>query len=381
MHICFLCNEYPPGMHGGIGAFTQTLARKLVVQGHQVSVLGIGSVPLKVTRQDAGVCVCQLPATRLPWAGFLLNGARLRHEIAEMSLRTPFDLIEGPESAFAMLSARSDVARIIRMHGGHHFFAATLGSRPRLWRSCLERRSFALADALCAVSQFVADETKRLLRIRDRPIRVVPNPVDTERFRPRPEVSVVPGRIVFVGTLCEKKGIRQLIQALPRILRSVPHARLLVVGRDSIDPGTGGSYREGLIQSIHLESRISFKDHLENSDLPSELAAAEVLVFPSHMEAQGLVVIEGMAMGKPVVASGTGPGPELIEHGVSGLLCNPHDPASIAAAVIAVLKDRNLAGVLSRSARQRAVSHFSIGTLVHRNEEFYQDCMERKADA
>src|SRR5207253_9445831 len=118
---------------------------------------------------------------------------------------------------------------------------------------------------------------------------ILPNPVEPNRFRPMPEVPMKPGLIIFVGTLCEKKGIRQLILAMPEILAAVPHAHLIAFGRDSTDPATGRPYRETLESELRshraIAGRITFKDHVLHSQLPLELAAAEVLAYPSHMEA------------------------------------------------------------------------------------------------
>lgn len=380
MHICFLCNEYPPDIHGGIGAFTQTLGRKLVGRGHQVTVLGFCESPHALVEDDCGVCVRRQPATRLPWTGFWLNGLRLRRELQAIHRKSAIGSLDGPENAFAMLPLHTRASKVIRMHGGHHFFYTCLGERPRRWRSWLEKRSFSRADYLCGVSRFVAEETRRLLRLGDVPIEILPNPVDTAKFRPRPEVPVIRGRIVFVGTLCEKKGIRQLVEAMPEILAAVPQAHLVACGRDYTDQVTGRSYKELLESTIvpAVRPQIIFKDHVSNEQLPQELAAAEVLAYPSHMEAQGIVVIEGMAMGKPVVASRTGPGPELIEHGASGLLCDPHDPHSIAESVIRVLKNGDLAGQLGAAARDRAVTEFSVDKLVVRNEDFHRRCIGAK---
>ena len=187
-----------------------------------------------------------------------------------------------------------------------------------------------------------------------------------------------PGLIVFVGTLCEKKGIRQLALALPEIVAAVPHAHLIVCGRDSKDSLTGRSYRQTLefILTPELRSRIGFKDHVVHSELPLELAAAEVLAYPSHMEAHPVAWLEGMCMGKPIVASKTGPGPEVIEDEVCGLLCDPHDSHSIAESVIRLLKNREFASRLGAAARERAVSQFSVGKIVMQNEEFYRGCLE-----
>jgi glycosyltransferase involved in cell wall biosynthesis len=83
-----------------------------------------------------------------------------------------------------------------------------------------------------------------------------------------------------------------------------------------------------------------------------------------------------MASGKAVVTSQTGPGPELIEDGVSGLLCDPHSPASIADKVIRLLKDASLRRRLGSQARLRVVQQFSTGALVERNEAFYSRCVQ-----
>ncbi|MGH9939834.1 MAG: glycosyltransferase family 4 protein, partial [Blastocatellia bacterium] len=212
---------------------------------------------------------------------------------------------------------------------------------------------------------------------------ILPNPVDTERFKPRPDIHEEDGLIVFTGTLCEKKGVRQLIQALPRIVAEVPRARMLIIGRDSVDPLTGGSFKSSLKSSIQpaLKPRVEFRNFVENHLLPEILARASVCVYPSHMEAQGIVIVEGMAMGKAVVASKTGPGPEMVEDDISGLLCDPHDPDSIAAKVIGLLKDSQFRRQLGARARLRAVSKFSVETVAGRNVEFYKRCVENRRRA
>src|SRR5262249_55011182 len=149
----------------------------------------------------------------------------------------------------------------------------------------------------------------------NRPIEILPSPVDTERFKPRPDFPEEEGLIVYIGALCEMKGARRLIQALPRIAAKVPRARLLIVGPDSVDSTTGTSYKSLLKKSIEpaLKPRVEFRDFIENRLLPETLARASVCVFPSHLEAQGIAIIEGMSMGKAVVTGKSGLGPELVE--------------------------------------------------------------------
>ncbi|NJL94788.1 MAG: glycosyltransferase family 4 protein, partial [Anaerolineae bacterium] len=122
-----------------------------------------------------------------------------------------------------------------------------------------------------------------------------------------------------------------------------------------------------------------FKGRVPHEDLPSYLAQAQVCVFPSHMEGQGIVIIEGMAMGKAVVTSNVGPGPEIIQHEQNGLLCDPFDPQSIAVQIIRLLQDEALRCALGEAARQTAVSVYSLESLVAQNEAFYATLHTQKS--
>src|SRR5690606_19762757 len=146
-------------------------------------------------------------------------------------------------------------------------------------------------------------------------VSLINYPIDTDSFAPQ-SIEVVPFRIVFAGTVCEKKGIRQLIQAFPLVYEHFPYATLEIFGRDWTFPD-GRSYiqflKEREITTIgeHAE-RITFHGAVGRSELRDAYASAAVCVFPSHMETQGLVAPEAMAMEKAVVFTKLGPGPETI---------------------------------------------------------------------
>lgn len=379
MHICFICNEYPPDPHGGIGSVTRTLASAMVRRGHRVSVVGYTVSGTPGVTVDDGVKVIRLKHAAVPGTGMLVNGARLSRALLDLHATDPLDAIDGPEASFASLPHQLRHLSIIRMHGGHHFFSVTLGRRPAWRRSWLERRSFARAAHLCAVSEFVASTTLALLDQQARKVQVLPNPVDTTLFRPSPGVEEE-NTIVFAGTICEKKGVRQLLLAMPAIVAAVPSARLALVGRDSIDPETGGSYAAALQAALPAVMRphVTFEGPLPHDCMPARLARATVCVYPSHMEALPLAWLEGMAMGKCVVASVTGPGREVIIHGESGLLCNPFNPAQLAAKVVSALTSAPLRARLGAAARARAVARFGDAALAERNEEFYRDCIRAR---
>lgn len=380
MHICYLCSEYPPGPHGGVGTFTQTLGRALVRRGHSVTVVGFGkSMRTGIAQhEDEGVTVVHIRSSGVPRLGALSSHNSLRRALQRINGVQRIDVLEGPELSLALLPRRLLPAKVIRMHGGHHFFCHNLGHKRKPVRSWLERRSFRNADYLCAVSQHVANVTSELLDLHQRSIEILPNPVDTVHFAPQPSVTEVPYRIMFVGTICEKKGVRQLIQAMPAILEREPRAHLQLVGRDWHDPSTGENYTDEMrqIAAQLAPGRVSFLGTVNNDDLPNLLATASVCVMPSHAEAMSLTWLEALSVGRPVVASRAGPGPEVVEDGVSGLLCDPHDPKSIASCVSTLLASPALRDRLGRGARCRALERFSLEALVLQNENFYARCTE-----
>ena len=380
MHLVYLCNEYPP-LRGGIGTFTATIGRAMVARGHRVTVVGLYDVPRESEENDQGVRVVRVPHGRMRGANLVVNRIRLQRTLQRISRDRAIDLIEGPENSFALLPRAAVAPRVIRMHGGHRFFRVTTGYRPQMWKSVLESRSLQCAEYLCAVSRFVADTTRRLLPLGGRHIEVIPNPVDVRQFRPRPEVPEEDGLILFIGAVREKKGAMQLVQAMPEIVRAVPHARLWLVGQDVIEPKYGGSFTAHLRTLIpeHIRSRVVFKGPMDHGQLADLIASASVCVYPSHSEAMPIAWLEGMACGKAVVVSQLCPGPELVEDGVSGLFCDPRDRSSIAQSVVRALRDPNLRHVLGREARKRAVERFSIDTVIGQNELFYERCIANHA--
>lgn len=372
MHVCYLCSEYPPAPHGGIGTFCQTLARALVKRGHHASIIGLYPESGAVDDEDAGVRVIRVPRRGLPVARFVSNTKSFHAALRRLHERQPIDIIEGAEIDLYLLNRSSPGIKVLRMHGGPSFFDT--GSWIQAWK---ERRSFRVADRLCAVSQSVADGTRRLLGLGSVPIEVIHNPVDTDGFAPDPSAEQ-DGLILFAGTITPRKGICELIQAMPRILAEAPNARLEVYGGEAIDPPPSSSLTQKLIASMTPEvaSRVEWKGRVPRHVLPGALQRASVCVYPSHIEAMPLAWIEALSAGKAVVASRTGPGPEIIDDGVTGLLCDPYDPGSIATQIIRLLTDAKLRCQLGAAARRSALERYSLPKLVDRNLEFYNSLID-----
>lgn len=377
-HICFITNEYPKygHSHGGIGTFVKTLGCELVRKGVKVSVVGINYENSTETEFDNGVSVHRLKPRRFKGLTWLLNAKTISQKIKELNQVQKIDVVEGAELSLAFINKIRSVNYVIRMHGGHHFFAEAEQRGINPWKGFQEKLSFKKADKVIGVGQYVMDHTAKYINFETKRGTVIYNPVNLVKFYKSDLSNIEPDRIFFAGTLCEKKGIRQLIQALPFIKLQCPNVKLYIAGRDSLmrDGGSYLSFLKTLITS-DIDSSIFFMGQVNNDEIPLLIEKSEICVYPSHMESFGLVAVEAMCMSKPVIFSNRGPGNEIIEDGVTGLLCDPFSPNDIAEKVIYLLKNKDVALELGENARRNVVSRFNLEILVQENIDFYKSLL------
>lgn len=378
MHICFITNEFPKEgfAHGGIGTFVSTIAPDLVAHGIKVTVVGLNYTDENEAFQDGGFSLFRLPKSRIRFFSWLQNSVRINRKLAEIHKADPIDIIESPELGLAFISRIPGVKNIIRLHGGHHFFAEAENRGINRWKGFQEKRSFKKADGFIAVSDYVKTHTSKFLSFHGKPIVKVNSPINLELFKPMSEIPVRGNLIVFAGTVCEKKGVRQLVKAFGLVRQKFPSARLELYGRDWLYPD-GRSYIEEMKREVLPEigdaaASVVFMGAVPYGDLPSKYASASVCVFPSHMETQGLVAPEAMAMAKAVVFTKEGPGPETIVDGETGLLCDPYDPVDIADKIMSILQSPDFAIKLGDKASLTARIKYNLEKLSTSNIEFYK---------
>jgi len=380
MHLCFLCAEYPPAPHGGIGVFTKTLAEALVARGHMVTVVGCYLGTAADTEETVrGVRVIRLAQTGPRRLSAFTDGLRVRARIGRVHREAPIHVLEGSEMSLVLAPRLAGARRIIRLHGGHAFYASLARRKPKPLRLWMERRSLAKADSLLAVSAFVARVTAEHHPIDVALVRTVYNGVDTDAFGPRDPGSRDGAVIMFVGTLCEKKGVRALVEAMPLVLQRHPGAVLHLVGRDTLDEASHGSYIASVLDGVDAAARdaIRIRGAVPHDQLPEVMSECTVAVYPSHAEAMGIACVEGLAMGVPCIVPEGGPGPELVVDGISGLHCNPTSPRSIADAIIRFLDDTALGARCATAGRRTAEERFSLARQVVVNERLYEQLVLR----
>lgn len=382
MHICFVTNEFPRTgfAHGGVGSFVKTISRELTAAGIRVSVVGINYTDEVEESHDGLFSLYRLPRKSIKGLSWWIRAKAVSRKIEAIHKKQSIDIVETAELGLAFLRKIPGVKYVIRLHGGHHFFAEAENRGIDSWKGFQEKRSFSRADAFVAVSEYVKSHTGKYLSYHNKPVKLVRYPIDTNQFAPI-ALPVVPHSIVFAGTICEKKGVRQLIRAFRVVHEKYRGATLELCGRDWYYPD-GRSYMDEMKSTELLilgdaARFVTFSGVIPFDEIREKYAQAAVCVFPSHMETQGLVAPEAMAMEKTVVFTNKGPGPETIAHGENGLLCDPHDPGDIAAQIIHVLNNPEGAAEMGRNARRTIVEKHGLEVVVKRNIEFYNTLLER----
>jgi len=187
-------------------------------------------------------------------------------------------------------------------------------------------------------------------------IRLLPtNAVDERRFktpfdrgqiRRSIDVSEHGRMIISVGRLIEQKGHTVLLRAIPKVLQQHPDTYVVVAGGGELEPALKKEAGE-----LGITSHVRFLG--ERKDIPDLLRSADVFVFPSLWEGQGIVLFEAMFSGLPIVASRTGGIPDVIENERTGLLCEPGNADELARALIRILGDESLRERLTTEALRR----------------------------
>lgn len=233
----------------------------------------------------------------------------------------------------------------------------------------MQRVAYGFAHKIVANSHAAADRL-RLERVPARKIAVVPNGLDLPRFAPR-RSSAPRRRVVVVANLRPEKRHDVLIDAAPAVLAAFPDARFEIVG--------GGPERERLlarVDSLGVRHAFSFLGHRD--DVPARLSAADVFVLPSESEAFPNAVLEAMAAGLPIVASGVGGILELIDDGRTGLLTPVGDPAALADRLCRLMANAALASTLGAAARADADVRYSFDRMVAAFELLYLTELTRR---
>jgi len=243
--------------------------------------------------------------------------------------------------------------------------------KPRQWEPLLWR----LTDRLICNAEMLRGRVVNELGVSPDRVAVIPNCVDTERFRPvdfLAEPATGPGpNVVSVARLVRDKSPLALVEAFALAKKSVPGARLTMVGDGPLRPQA-----EALAAELGIADAVTIFTGC--GEVRPHLATAQVFALASRREGSPNAVLEAMACGLPVVASRTGGIPDLVEHGVTGLLARPEDAQDIGAALARLLADAALRQKMGAAGRERAVRRHSPEAMLRATESVLLEAWNRR---
>ncbi|MDW8104923.1 MAG: glycosyltransferase [Armatimonadota bacterium] len=355
MHIVLFSESYPP-ITNGVAVSVSTLRRELRRRGHRVTV---------VTAQHAQASPQEEGVIRLPSFSWLfapdyplpqprplpqLHRFFRENRVDVIHVQIPFLLgVEGMR-----LGQRYGVPVVAHYHTLYDRYLHYVPILPEgalralLWWHL--RRFYRRAQATIVPSRFARQYLERF-GVRPRQVEVIPtgvqfHPLQVERQEARERYGLSPERpvLVYVGRLAREKNLNLLLEMLPLVRREVPDVLLWLVGGGNAEKALHTwIQRRGLTESVRLQGRVP------HEQISAVYAAADLFVFPSVTETQGLVLWEAQAHGLPCVVVDEGGAPESVRDGVDGLLV-PNESTAFAQAVVRLLRDSALRQQMSQNA-------------------------------
>ena len=364
MRIAVIC-PYAWEAAGGVQVHVRNLASRLRDRGHDLAVLSAG----RASPREPWVRIVGRPV-RVPYRGTVAP-------IAPFAYRRTRDVLESfdPDlvhvheplapsvSMYATLSSPSPVVATV-----HSYLDR---SRAMERAAPVLRRVWADVTVGVAVSEAAARFLRRALGPVD--LEIVPNGVDVAAWsQPLRAADDLPAgrRIVWAHRLDPQKGFPVAVAAFPKVVASVPEAVLIVAGdgadRDALD-----------LLTPSVRERVHLLGTVRNDELPAIHAAGDAFVAAAvGQESFGVVLLEAMAAGLPVVATDIPGYREVVTHGLHGLLVPPRDPEALAAGLIRVLTEPGLAERLADAGRKHA-REYDWSIVVERLEEVYGRALQR----
>ena len=354
------------GTNGGAQEHLQSLVTRIDPSRYDVSVVALsgGGAVRKLQRADIPVLVIDDPDDAIAVGALAAHLAEVRADVVHAHMYRAETVATRAVLALAEIG-----------HRRPYLVSTIHSSRVRSSEDQeLLRALTPHMDRLIAVSRAIehklVDEERTTV-----PVSLIYNGVDLDRYDHQEpcctlpdEYGMEPGSKIVgvVARLEPEKGHPTLLEAWPAVLRAVPDTYLLIVGEGSRRDALEAQARE-----LQIAHRVVFTGRRD--DVPAVTAALDVAVLPSYREAQGLSVLEAMALSRPVVASNVGGIPEMIEDGVTGLLVPPHDAEALATAIVRLLRDHPYADTLGRAGHDLVHDRFCIELMVSAVESIYDE--------
>ncbi len=403
LRIAFLTQTVPgQASYGGIGRYTYDLARGLHERGHEVHILCRDEK--SVHYESLGFVIHGLPSaqtTPRPLAGQrpILNknltyALAVERKLVELYAQgIEFDVVHASNwdaEAAALIRERVYPTSLMLVTPLAQVIQTEKWSLNDDLSACvaLDRWQIEHADVVCLPSKGVLKSYQTLMGLE--PDALGNRQITTLGIIPEvvtPDESNLQGKrpykLLFVGRLEWRKGIHTLLDALPDLMQRFPHWECHLVGDDSLSAADGNTFKQ-LFKNKHHGSpwldRVIFHGLVSEAELRRHYQSCDLFVAPSLFESFGLIFQEAMQYGKAVVGCRTGGIPEVVAHGVEGLLVTPDVPDELRDALAQLMQDKQLREHMGKAGKQRIKERDNYQTMAVQLEKVYQSLIETKGE-
>lgn len=370
LKVCMVCHP----TQGGSGIVASELGSALASRGHEVHFV-THTLPFRLRGDEKNITFHRVDVTDYPLFRFPPYSMSLAGKLVELCREIDFDVlhihyaIPHAISAFlchSMLREKTPPI-VATLHGTD---VTVVGATHEL----KEITGFVLStsDRVTTVSDFLREATRLVYSFRGQ-IDVLPNFVDTRRFRPDHRgaglrLEHAKNREKLIGHMSNFRPVKRVgdvIRIFER-LRQECDAKLVLIGEGAMLPEARATLR-----GLGLEDDVVYTGSIR--DVETVLPELDVFLLPSEMESFGLAALEAMACGVPVVVSDVGGLPEVIKDGVEGFVLPMGDVEAMSAATLRLLRDEGLRRRMATAARRRAAGEFDVEVIVSRYEELYRE--------
>ena len=372
MKILMLTWEYPPRIVGGIARVVHDLSKRLIKDGHEVTVVTYrDNADVPEYENDKGVNVYRVdnymihPNNFIDWI-MQLNFNMLSKATEIINKEGGFDVIHAHDwlVTYAAKSLKNayDIPIVATIHATEAGRNSGIHDETQRYINDTEWLLTYEATEVIVNSNYMKNEIQRLFGLPFDKINVIPNGINLSNFTGierdydfRRQYAMDNEKIIlYVGRLVYEKGVQHLIAAMPKILSNYNDAKLIIAGR-------GGMMDElrAEASNLGLNDKIYFTGYLNSKQVQKMYKCADVAVFPSTYEPFGIVALEAMLAGVPTVVSDVGGLDEIVTHGVDGMKSYAGNVNSIADSVTALLYDHQLATNVSKKAKQKVKDQFN----------------------
>jgi len=392
LKICLVSQEYPPGKIGGIGRYTHVLAKKLAERGHVIHV---------VTNNDSnefekGILVHSLshykknipPTKDLPIVRKnVLHSLAVYDKVKEISHLFGIDIIEAPLWDIEGLSlCLKKIAPVVVRVETPLFKVAEINNwklnKDLLISKELEKKYLKSANGIISISKNVKDTISKYYELENANWFLNYLGIDINSLKSTPsKTSNDEGKkaVLFVGRLEKRKGVEDLVKAIPYVLVKENQTKFYFIGSDT-PYDSKQTYKDYLLSLIpkKFHDNVEFLNYVDEKELENYYSNCSVFVAPSIYESFGIVFLEAMKHAKPVIGTKAGGIPEIVENGKTGLLIDPNDHKELAKAILEILTNDEIKKRFGLNGKKRLESLFTAEKFAKDTVSIYQKVISKK---